>query len=148
MNRTLTFTLSLALFAGGAIASTAQALPPDPTNTCGGNGSCQHEADEVEYWGDAAGELVFEVQILLDDLHSCDPDVEDCWLACQQSYPLVGNNGVYIRNADQLAACTSECYTCEDLFSALAYILDQLAYVLLQRLDAQDNLESCLGDCD
>ncbi|MCA9688258.1 MAG: hypothetical protein R3A51_12060 [Nannocystaceae bacterium] len=148
IHRTLPITLSLALLAGGSIASPAQALPPDPTNTCGGNGSCQSEANDLESWNDAVDDLVFEVQLMLNDLHGCDSDVADCWASCHQSLPLVGNAGVYIRNPEQLAACMDDCDTCGDLFDALAYILDQLTYVLLEMVDARDDLESCMLDCD
>ena len=32
------------------LSSTGFALPADPTNVCGGNGSCDSEGDELAFW--------------------------------------------------------------------------------------------------
>ena len=72
--------------------TTASALPPDPTNTCGGNGECSSEAHDVnqresDLWSAASdkSQASREYQICQSECAgNVLPEPEPSW--CQQTY--------------------------------------------------------------
>ena len=61
-------------------ASPASALPPDPGNTCGGRGSCESEAQELEFWEDSCAEVSFDEQQAHDEYYYCQLTQSNCQL--------------------------------------------------------------------
>lgn len=63
--------VSLSLLTVFVLTTQASALPPDPTNTCGGSGMCATEAVELEHWQSACSDAVRSAADAADEYELC-----------------------------------------------------------------------------
>lgn len=121
ISKRLLLTICLSVF-GVALSTDANALPPDPGNTCGGNGACQSEAFEAQQWQD-----------------TCDAALQDStwafqdWQLCYNACTGAGMGG-----------CYAECQPEADAYHQASAIADTMCS---QAETAQSSLEACIQGC-
>ena len=124
---------SLVLLGCLALPSIASALPPDPGNTCGGNGSCEGEADELDFWNQSADDLTNDLIDAYRDYNQCRQEWGQCELDC-----IAAHEGILVE------LCMMQNCNCGGYQSNINYLQSLLTYTLDQAMYAGDVLVMCI----